>query len=65
VFLDVEVTAGFFDKQFTQLIKVAKKKNTAIAIGHFRMDTARGLAQRLPELAQNGIKLVHGSELVQ
>ncbi|MDQ1257122.1 MAG: uncharacterized protein QG656_1724 [Candidatus Hydrogenedentes bacterium] len=65
VFLDHETTTAYIEQQFARLILLAQERGVAVAIGHFRPVTAGALERLLPTLEQNGIQLVHVSELVQ
>ena len=65
VFLDNRKDPNYIIGQFNHLMNVAKEQGRAIGICHFRPTTAQVLAQMLPQLEKNGIKLVHASELVQ
>jgi hypothetical protein len=64
IFLDMEKDPGYIRNQFRQMMAMAKRRGQAIAIGHFRENTAMVLGEMLPELEKNGIELVHASELV-
>ena len=64
VFLDHQKTPTFMKEQFARLISLAKKRGHAIAICHFRASTAPLLAEMLPMLKEEGIQLVHVSELI-
>jgi len=65
VFLDDRNDAAFIHKQFTLLIKRAHDSGSAIGIGHFRAGTASVLPALLKRLEDEGIALVHASELLQ
>lgn len=65
VFLDNDKSQTKIRKQLKELIKKAKDKGQAIGIGHFRANTLAVLAEELPKLKDQGIDLVHVSELVQ
>ena len=64
VFLDNEQNQPAIEKQFQQLIDIAKRHQTAIAIGHPYPETYRFLQQRLPQLAAEGVELVTISTLL-
>lgn len=64
IFLDNEQTQQAIEKQFQQLLNIARRHQTAIAIGHPYPETYRFLQQRLPELAAEGIELVAISALL-
>jgi len=57
VFLDHEQTEEFVDQQFQLLIQTAKKKGTAIGIGHPHTVTVDYLEKHLPELDEQGIAI--------
>lgn len=58
VFLDNELTEQALERQFKQLLEIARRHQVAIAIGHPYPETYRFLKQRLPQLAAEGIELV-------
>ncbi|WP_423185462.1 divergent polysaccharide deacetylase family protein [Alishewanella sp. d11] len=64
VFLDNEQNQPAIERQFQQLIDIAKRHQTAIAIGHPYPETYRFLQQRLPQLAAEGVELVTISALL-
>ncbi|WP_250654949.1 divergent polysaccharide deacetylase family protein [Alkalimarinus coralli] len=63
VFLDHWQTRKSVHMQFSKLIKVAKEKGTAIAIGHPHQVTADYLTWALPRLDQQGIRIATVSGL--
>jgi len=63
VFLDHIQTRKDIHKQFSRLIKVAKEKGTAIAIGHPHQVTADYLEWALPRLDKEGIRIATVSGL--
>lgn len=63
VFLDHIQTRKEIHKQFSRLIKVAKKQGTAIAIGHPHQVTADYLEWVLPRLDKEGIRIATVSRL--
>jgi polysaccharide deacetylase 2 family uncharacterized protein YibQ len=65
IFLDHFKTREFITSQLEKLVKRAKKKGTAIAIGHPYKLTMNILEQWLPQAEQHGVKLVSVSELIQ
>ena len=65
VFLDHYDDPESIDNQFQQLLRIARKQGYAIAIGHPRENTMHFLEQKLPELAQAGIKLISPSQLMR
>lgn len=64
IFLDNDKSHAALDKQFTQLIKLAKQQGSAIAIGHPYPETYRYLRRNLARLAAAGIELVPASQLL-
>lgn len=64
IFLDHEPNVAFIDKQFKKLIKVARKKGNAVAIGHPYPSTLGYLENVLPRLDAMGIRLVSPSGLI-
>lgn len=64
VFLDNEQNQPAIERQFQQLLNIAKRHQSAIAIGHPYPETYRFLQRRLPELAAEGIELVAISTLL-
>lgn len=62
VFLDNLQTEDAINKQFERLIRIAKAKGKALAIGHPHPATMSYLLKRLPELEQENIKLVSLNE---
>lgn len=65
IFLDNERNENYIRGQLDALIQLALQKGKAIGIGHFRLETAKVLAEEIPNLAKQGIQLVHAAELVQ
>jgi uncharacterized protein len=63
VFLDHVQTRKDVHKQFIRLIKVAREKGTAIAIGHPHQVTADYLEWALPRLDKEGIRIATVSGL--
>ncbi len=57
IFLDHEQTEEFVDRQFQLLIKRAREKGTAIAIGHPHKVTVDYLEKHLPLLDREGIAI--------
>lgn len=64
IFLDHEPNVAFIDKQFKKLIKVARQKGSAVAIGHPYPSTLGYLENVLPRLDAMGIRLVSPSGLI-
>lgn len=65
IFLDDVADAAEIKRQWAEMVRIARKTGTAIAIGHFRPLTIDVLEQELPKLASAGIALVPASELVR
>ncbi len=65
IFLDHEINRPAIDFQFKQLIKMAKKYGSAVAIGHPHGATLSVLEKRLPQLKAQGIELVPVSQLIK
>jgi len=65
LFLDHKNDIDMIRMRFEQIEDLALKRGHAIAICHFRPNTATVLSELLPELEKKGIQLVHASELVQ
>lgn len=65
VFLDNEQEEDYIRAMFQTFISLAKGQGKAIAICHFRPTTVRVLQEILPRLHDEGIRVVHVSELVQ
>ncbi|WP_235605249.1 divergent polysaccharide deacetylase family protein [Rheinheimera salexigens] len=64
VFLDNEQTEAAIAKQFSQLLRIAKTRQHAIAIAHPYPETYKFLRKNLPLLKQQGIQLVGISQLL-
>lgn len=64
VFLDNERSTYAIDLAFQRLIRIAKRKGTAIAIGHPHAATIRYLDMALPLLELHDIKLIPASILI-
>jgi polysaccharide deacetylase 2 family uncharacterized protein YibQ len=65
VFLDDEQSATAVDQQLRQVEAIAKRKGTAIAIGHPHDVTIAAVADWIATLAQKGIVLVPLTEIVK
>ena len=65
IFLDHFKEPAFIQAQLEKLVKRAKKKGTAIAIGHPYKLTLQVLEQWLPQAEKLGVQLVPVSELIQ
>lgn len=64
VFLDNEQSEAAIARQFDTLLRIARKRNTAIAIAHPYPETYRFLRKALPKLQQQGVQLVSISQLL-
>lgn len=58
VFLDNEPTPAAIAEQFARLLALARKRGSAVAIGHPHTATLDFLEQRLPRLEAEGVRLV-------
>ena len=58
IFLDNKQSASYIRGQFMELIKVAKRKGSALAIGHPHETTIAVLSQMLQDINKYGVKLV-------
>lgn len=65
VFLDHFAEPKHIDAQFKRLIRIAKKYDQAIGIAHPYPQTMDYLKKALPELEQQGIRLIPPSEILQ
>jgi len=63
VFLDNVQEEGAIGRQLQEVAEIARKRGSAIAIGHPHPATIRALKAVMPELAKGGIRFVHASEL--
>ncbi len=63
IFLDNELEYNYIAKQFSRLIKQAKKHGIAIAIAHPHPESIDSINKLLPQLAEENIKLVSISQL--
>lgn len=65
LFLDNVDQAAAVKKQLLEAGKRVKQRGKGIVIGHVRLNTAKALAETLPELEKQGIKIVFVSELLK
>ncbi len=65
VFLDNDQDSTAIAEQFSKFITLAKRRGTAVAIGHPHPTTLRFLERRLPQLREEGIELVSVSDLIK
>lgn len=64
VFLDNEQNEAYVAKAFNRLLRIAKRKGLAIAIGHPYPATLSYLEKVIPKLDAMGIELVHPSQVL-
>lgn len=65
VFLDNDRERRSIDREFDRLINIARKRGTALAIGHPHAQTISFLAGKIPRLDELGIRLVPVARLIQ
>ncbi len=65
IFLDTWVNPNKIRQQYRKLLKLARKRGYALAIGHPFPETINMLKKELPRLKSQGIELVAVSELVK
>ncbi|MBT8087875.1 MAG: divergent polysaccharide deacetylase family protein [Gammaproteobacteria bacterium] len=65
VFLDPDRSAETVAREFERLLRLAKRRGTAIAIGHPHETTLAFLEQQIPLLAERNIELVRVGEFVR
>ncbi len=65
IFLDNKRDEEYINGQLSQLIRIAKKRGYAIAIGHPYPETIAVLARVLPSIEERGVRVVSLSELVK
>ena len=65
VFLDHNIDPDAIKQQFSYLISQAKLTGSAIGIGHPHPETIAALKELLPDLEQQGVKLIPISEMIQ
>ena len=63
VFLDNRLSGPYINNQFKQLLKVAKKKGSAIGIAHPHPESVKALTKLLATLDANNVELVPISQL--
>ncbi len=64
IFLDVSSNPEDINKKIDELLKIAKEKGKAIAIGHAKSTTINVLKERVSDFEANGIKIVPVSSLL-
>jgi len=65
VFLDHDPDLQSVRRQFAKMIAIAKRKGSAVAIGHPYATTIKVLKEMLPQLNRMGVRLVAISELLK
>lgn len=65
VFLDDEQSVAAIRKQFALVVRDAREKGSALAIGHPHPETLEVLSEMLPETERQGVTLVFASDLVR
>ena len=65
VFLDNVKEPAYIRDQLNKLVALAKEQGRAIGIGHCKTVTAEALAEVLPGLEDQGVRLAHVSEVVE
>jgi len=65
IFLDHNNSAASIKRQWERLLKKARRKGNALAIGHPRPNTYRVLKREIPRLADKGVTLAPASYLVR
>jgi len=65
IFLDHRQERKYIRNQFNELVKVAKRKGSALGIGHPHISTIEVLSQVLPNLEKYGVKLIGIKSLVR
>lgn len=65
VFLDNEQNEAYIRNQFRKLVEIARRRGSAVAIGHPRPDTIRVLQHQLRLLDEYGVRLVSLEELLR
>jgi polysaccharide deacetylase 2 family uncharacterized protein YibQ len=65
VFLDNVETPAAILVQLNRLARLAKKRGTAVGIGHFKATTLQTLRDAIPELRAQGFEFVYASEVVR
>jgi len=65
VFLDNDQRPEAIARQFSRLLTLARRRGSAVAIGHPHPTTLRFLERHLPQLQDEGIQLVSVSQLIR
>ncbi|MBF0252497.1 MAG: divergent polysaccharide deacetylase family protein [Candidatus Omnitrophica bacterium] len=64
IFIDNIADKDLIKEQFEKAVDLAKKKGSAIAIGHDKLLTIQVLAEEFPKLHKDNVRLVKVSELI-
>lgn len=64
VFLDNVQDRSYIDSQFNELVRIARRKGTAVAIGHPHPETIEVLKGKLGRLHEYGIRLISLKEMI-
>jgi hypothetical protein len=65
VFIDNDRDAGNLQAEFDELIRTARRRGSALAIGHPHAETLAFLRALLPDLKGHGVRLVSVSDLLR
>ncbi len=65
VFLDAEVDEAEIYRAFERLLRIAKRRGSALAIGHPHQETLKVLADMIPRLDDYGVRLVPVTSLIR
>lgn len=65
LFIDNSSDIGAIKKQIRLAAKMAINNGSILVIGHARVNTGKAIKEMIPELEEEGIKLVYASELLQ
>ena len=65
IFLDISSDPEEINKRIDELLKIAKEKGSAIAIGHAKIQTINVLKERIKDFEENGIDIVPVSFILE
>jgi hypothetical protein len=65
VFLDNELDGSKIRSEFQRLLKIAKRRGTALAIGHPHPETIAILADAIPRLDEFGVRLISIAAMIR
>jgi polysaccharide deacetylase 2 family uncharacterized protein YibQ len=65
VFLDPDRSEETVEREFSRLLKLARRRGSAVAIGHPYDATLTFLERAIPQLAEEGVELVRVGELAR